>query len=363
MHTHQSPFGRRRFLAGAAGMGLSAAGVGLLAGCQSSDAGPISLNGELETTRLRIIQTPSLCISPQFSAQDLLRAEGFSDLQYVKRPTATEIGSTLMSGAADMSLHFAASAVLRIDAGDPYVVLAGAHVGCFELFGTNGVRAIRDLRGRTVASPEPDAPSHAFFAALLAHVGLDPRVDVKWAVHPPPMAMHLLAEGQVDAYLGFPPDPQILRSRGVGNVIVNSLTDRPWSQYLCCFVVANREFATRNPVATTRALRGILNGIDQSGRNPEATVRYLVDKGYTSQYEQGLDAIKTLHSGGWRAEYDPTDTLRYYALRLHEAGMVKSTPDQIISRGTDWRYLAEVKRDRATTPSAAYFCPIHQDDA
>ena len=34
----------------------------------------------------------------------------------------------------------------------------------------------------------------------------------------------------------------------------------------------------------------------------------------------------------WR-EYDPEDTLRFYALRLHEVGMIKSTPQKSSPRG------------------------------
>jgi NitT/TauT family transport system substrate-binding protein len=83
----------------------------------------------------------------------------------------------------------------------------------------------------------------------------------------------------------------------------------------------------------------------------------LVDQGYTTQYDYTLQAVTTIHAGGWRADYDAEDTLRYYALRLYEAGMMRSSPDQIIARGTDWRFLAEVRRDRAATASAA-FCPI-----
>jgi NitT/TauT family transport system substrate-binding protein len=46
----------------------------------------------------------------------------------------------------------------------------------------------------------------------------------------------------------------------------------------------------------------------------------------------------------WR-EYDPEDTIRFYALRLHEAGVIKSSPKRIIADGTDWRFLDEVKRE------------------
>ena len=46
----------------------------------------------------------------------------------------------------------------------------------------------------------------------------------------------------------------------------------------------------------------------------------------------------------WR-DYDPEDAVRFYALRLREAGMIKSNPNSIIAQGTDWRFLNELKRE------------------
>jgi NitT/TauT family transport system substrate-binding protein len=40
----------------------------------------------------------------------------------------------------------------------------------------------------------------------------------------------------------------------------------------------------------------------------------------------------------------PEDTVRFYALRLHEVGMIKSTPQKIIEKGTDWRFFADLKK-------------------
>jgi len=48
--------------------------------------------------------------------------------------------------------------------------------------------------------------------------------------------------------------------------------------------------------------------------------------------------------GRW-SEYDPADTMRFYALRLHEAKMIKSSPQKILSQGVDWRFLNEVKKE------------------
>jgi hypothetical protein len=70
----------------------------------------------------------------------------------------------------------------------------------------------------------------------------------------------------------------------------------------------------------------------------------LVDKAYTTRYDYALQAIKELPYGTWR-EYDPEDTVRFYALRLHEAGMLKSTPQKLIAQGTDWRFLKELKKE------------------
>jgi NitT/TauT family transport system substrate-binding protein len=49
----------------------------------------------------------------------------------------------------------------------------------------------------------------------------------------------------------------------------------------------------------------------------------------------------------WR-EYDPEDTVRFYALRMHQVGMIKSTPQKILAEGTDWRFLRELKKELKT---------------
>jgi NitT/TauT family transport system substrate-binding protein len=54
--------------------------------------------------------------------------------------------------------------------------------------------------------------------------------------------------------------------------------------------------------------------------------------------------VRALPYRRWR-DYHPEDTLRFYALRLREAGMIKSTPQEIIERGSDWRFLNELKRE------------------
>ncbi len=265
-------------------------------------------------------------------------------MHYVETVAGAGVSKALASGEAHISLNFAAPFIIRVDVGDPIVMLAGVHIGCFELFGTDRVQTIRDLNGKTVAVQELGSSQHVFLASMAAYVGLDPRKDINWVAHPSAEAMQLLAIGKIDAFLGFAPDPQELRAKKIGHVVVNSSVDRPWSQYFCCVVAGNREFVRTHPVATKRALRAILKAADLCALEPERAARFLVDRDYVKRFDYALQTMKEVPYNKWR-EYDHEDTVRFYALRLHEAGMIKSAPQKIIAQGTDWRFLNELKKE------------------
>jgi NitT/TauT family transport system substrate-binding protein len=327
---------RREFLATAALAGTSA----LLGLCSESRAAEPAL----ETTKLRLVRTTSICQAPQYVAEELLSGEGFTDIQYVTKSSPGEIGKTLASGEANINLHFAGPLILSLDAGDPIVILSGSHVGCFELFGTDRVRSIRDLKGKTVAVPGVGSPPYVFLSIMAAYVGLNPTKDINWIARPPAEAMRLLAESKIDAYLGFPPEPQELRAKKIGHALVNSVVDRPWSQYFCCLLAGNREFVEKYPGATKRAMRAILKAADICSLKPDQSARFLVDKGFKTEYDYAYQTMKEPPYGKWR-EFDPEDTVRFYALRMHEAGMIKNSPQKILAQGTDWRFLKELKKE------------------
>src|SRR4029450_5760267 len=111
----------------------------------------------------------------------------------------------------------------------------------------------------------------------------------------------------------------------------------------CCMVYANREFVRKHPMATKRVLRAILKANAICSLEPERVARFLVDAGYTRTYEYALETIKDIGYNRWR-EYEAEDTIRFYALRLQEAGMIKATPQKLIAQGTDWRFLNELKK-------------------
>jgi NitT/TauT family transport system substrate-binding protein len=330
------PFSRRRFLGGVTLVGTAGL-LGWYPRRAAAEPPP-------ETTKIKLYKYESICIAPQYVAEELLRGEGFTEVHYVEAGAGAGLDKALASGEAHLSLNFVARVIQRLDAGDPIVILGGVHVGCFELFGTDRVRTIRDLKGKTVAVQELGSSQHVFLASMVVYVGLDPGKDIQWVTHPPDEAIQLFAEGKVDAYVAFPPEPQELREKKIGHVVVNSSVDRPWSQYFCCMAVGNREFVRRHPVATKRALRAILKATDVCAREPERAAQSIVAKGFTPRYAYALQTMQEVRYDQWR-EYDPEDTMRFYALRLHEAGMIKASPQKLIAQGTDWRFLNELKKE------------------
>jgi NitT/TauT family transport system substrate-binding protein len=326
---------RRRFLAT-----LSAAGgAGLIGatGATGQEAPP-------ETTTVRLSKITGTCIAPQYLAEEFLRLEGFTDVRYVMSEAGIGQSRSLARGEIDFSLNFAAPLVIPIDDGDPISILAGVHSGCFELFGNERIRSVADLKGKAVGVQGLGASPHVFLAAIAANVGLDPLKDINWITTPSVTPKELFAEGKIDAFLGFPPEPQELRARNIGRVIVNSAIDRPWSQYFCCMLAGHKDFIRKHPVATKRVVRAILKATDLCASDPMRVAQRMVDGGFTPRYDHALQALKEIPYAKWR-EFDPEDTIRFYALRLREIGMIKASPNKIIADAADWRFLNELKRE------------------
>ncbi|HSF32680.1 MAG TPA: ABC transporter substrate-binding protein [Candidatus Tectomicrobia bacterium] len=331
------PFSRRRFLRGVTLVGT----VGLL----GWHPRPTAAEPPPETPQVRLIRSPDICLAPLYMAEELLRGEGFTDVQYVQGTGGQDDIRLAATGATDFIGGFVGRHLAGLDAGDPIVILSGLHIGCFELFGNQRVRSIRDLKGKQVAVTRLTSGRHIFLSVMAGYVGLDPRQDLTWVTDPAATSMQRFADGHIDAFMAFPPEPQELRAKQIGHVVVNTTMDRPWSQYFCCMVVANRDFVRQHPVATKRALRAILKANSVCALEPVRSARTLVDKWYpATNYDYALQTIKELPYGQWR-EYDPEDTVRFYALRMHEVGMIKSSPQQMIAQGTDWRFLNELKKE------------------
>ena len=100
---------RRAFLGRAVSVGAAALfGLG---------ADRVAAEAALETTRIRLAKYPALCTGPQFIAEHLLRAEGFSDTQYLSRPGFGWSQQALATGEIDIGVNYATNVIMQVDAG------------------------------------------------------------------------------------------------------------------------------------------------------------------------------------------------------------------------------------------------------
>jgi NitT/TauT family transport system substrate-binding protein len=327
---------RRHVLAGLSGVGAAAL---LRKPARAAE-------GELETTSVRLpTATGSICMAPQHLVTDLLRAEGFTDIRLVSHGAEITVPDQITQGAIDFGGNYASTQISGIDRGVAMKTLAGIHVGCFELFVKDTMRSVAELPGKKVGIRAVGSTEHLFLSVIAANVGIDPKTQIDWVTSGPKIRpKQLFIDGKIDAFLGLPPEPQELRAKGIGRVVVNSEVDRPWSQYFCCMLAGSTDYLENHPVATKRVVRAILKATDLCATEPARAARMLVDGGFTPRYDYALQTLQELPYDKWR-EYDAEDTIRFYALRLHDVAFVKSSPQKILAAGTDWRFLNELKRE------------------
>ena len=300
----------------------------------------------LETTTVRIANVPGICIAPQYVAEELLRAEGFTDVRYVR------LGARQQRAGGDRSRRnrFRSEFCLRTrrrarSMALSMTVLGGVHVGCFELFVNEGIRSLTDLKGKKVGIAFLGSPGHLFLAAMAAHVGIDPGKDLNWVTSEPAGPMELFTEREGRCLPGLSARPagaarpayrtrhrQQRRSTGPGRNISAACWRATGSSSAiirspprpCCAP------SSRPPISASPSRRG-----PHDGSSMAVSPLAMITRCRRSTRSPTTNGANTITE----------DTLRFYALRLHEAGMIKSSPQKIIADGTDWRFLNELKRE------------------
>jgi NitT/TauT family transport system substrate-binding protein len=330
---------RRRFIAG-----LAAGTAGLVAAPGLALAEPPP-----ETTSVRLGRWVggAYCWEPLYLAGELLRADGMTDVQYIQGdPKFVDNSQWLEAGEIDFDFNMPTMHIRGIEAGSSLKILAGVHSGCWELRANDRVDSIADLKGKRVGVWAMNDHPQVFLQLLINYVGLDPNRDVEWVVgvQENGSLMQNFIDGKVDAFLADTSQYSEVRAKNIGHTVFANLVDRPWSQYFCCMIAGRSEYVDKYPVATKRVLRAILRSAEFCASNPEAAARAVVDRGFLPSYDAALATLQNTGQGKWR-EYDAEDSVRFYALRMLETGMIKSSPQEIIAKGTDFRFSDEIKRE------------------
>ena len=304
-----------------------------------------------ETTVLRLRKWVPACWVPFYVAEPLLRAEGFTDIRYVSGP-GTEYVEMIEREEVDLGPSFTPLDMVNVERNKhPLTFISGLHRGCYALVGNDQIRSVSDLKGKTVwTGTLKDNGPHIFFKTIVSYVGLNPDTDFNYLWISKDEAMKLFLEKKIDAFMSFPPGPQELMDKGIGHLLVDTNIDRPWSQYFCCMITGHSKFIEKNPIATKRAVRAILKANDIVVKNPHLATDTLIHRKIRKESEKKyiFQAIKDIPYGNWRG-YNPEDTIRYYALRLREVGMLKTQPETFIKKHTDWTVVNELKEELAMT--------------
>ncbi len=342
MKTIQS---RRRFLTN-----LSLASAAALVGA------PKSLHAEPppETTTVRLANTTwASCVAAPYVAQELLRAEGITDFRYVvpdwDKKFEKDTSEWIARGEIDFDWNFAPVSIRSIDAGVPIKLLAGLHSGCLELMAHEGVQKITDLKGKRVGVdnlafdlPRIPGPHDRLCRARSQQrypVGHQPRERhgsrLDGALHPRKdrcLPWHSATAADAPCPEDRPLDSQHEQSTTPGPTITAAL------------LPPARTISVRYPVATKRVLRAILKAADLCVSHPKWVARQLVDRGFDKNYDLILQTLADVRYDRWR-DFDIEDTVRFYALRMQEVGMINTSPNKIIADGSDWRFINELKRE------------------
>jgi NitT/TauT family transport system substrate-binding protein len=305
-----------------------------------------------ETTSVRFASIPT-CDAPLWLIEEQLRDEGFVDVKFVTGAYA------LLRGQAEFTTAYANYLVSGIDAGFPFEVVAGVHTGCIELWAAPGITSIRDLRGKTyevfdrsVGFEERKTAGifYGFMLSILAHIGIDPAELKLIDIGPDHDDVTDYLEGKSDAiFLPVHLGPLMRRNpKKRGSVILDSTVDRPWSQNYCCMLTAQRDWAKANPVATKRVTRAFLRASDMVAADRKAAVDTAVKKEFYKANkaltpEIMLETISML-SYDWR-DFDPEETLRFFALRLRDAKLITKSPQQVIDEGSDLAYFRQLRTE------------------
>lgn len=329
--------------------GAAVAGGGALAACAQlggAAQGPPKELPPPETTTVRIVMPPE-CDPGIWLARDYLLSEGFTDVRFVTTPFVSR--TWLTNDLADIAPGHAEFTVATIDAGLPLTILAGLHLGCFELWVDRSIANVRDLRGRRISVRQGGLSDQffVFFAALLGSIGIDPFKDVHFVESGPddyPGMITAYTEGRADAVLaGGAQGPFLRRIKAPGHVILDTMIEKPWSEYVCCHLVANRDWTRRNPIATQYVTRAVLRATDAAAKDHARAAHDSVAGGYPKDESLVIDAM-AMSTYKWR-EFEPEETLRFWGLRLAAVKLIHSTPQQLIQNGTDLAYMRRLRSE------------------
>lgn len=256
-----------------AGAALIAAGAVALATAAPAEA-------PLKKVKIGVFGT--VCEAPLFIAHE----KGFFRQQGLDTELVNGNYTTLLDALATGKIHATDGLLLQwfkpIEQGINVKFTAGIHTGCLQIVvpGTSNVRAIRDLKGKTIGVNAIGGGGMNLGTRVLANAGVDYKTGVTWKVFPNSELPLALKKGEVDAIIIGDPFAEIAIQTLNGRSILNSASQAPFEHEYCCLVVLNGDLVKNDPTTAAAITQAILNAARWVKANPKEAARIAVEKKY-----------------------------------------------------------------------------------
>ena len=297
---------------------------------------------EAEVDSFTFSALPTACFAPIFIGKEegYYATEGFTgivDLPMYK--SAAESKEAAALGKADWTFVSMVSAIVGLDKFANYKIVAGLHVGCHEIIAQLDITSVNELEGKTVAIPGIGSTQHLVLLSALYGEGVDPeKVDL--VVYPSAEMPALLKAGKIDAAMGWPPIPEICSMEGIGHTILSTTLDPPWSDHMCCVLIAHTPWMEKNPEALRRVIKATYLAAAAVDADPPGMAKVLIDKGYAKNLPATTLALAKIPWLKFKFHH-PEETIIYYAEDLYNFGITTHDADWILE-GCDWSYYEDV---------------------
>ncbi|ACK51593.1 NMT1/THI5 like domain protein [Methylocella silvestris BL2] len=247
---------------------------------------------------------------------------------------------TLATGKADAAIGMALRWLKPLEQGFDVKIIASTHGGCLRLLvpADSGLGDLKDLKGKTIAVSDMNAPGKNFFAIALKRAGLDPVADVDFKPFPGPLLRAAVEKGEAHAIADTDPNTFLWLKDGKFKEISSNLSG-DYAQRACC-IVGVRGGLVRDDRPTAAAIaRALLEAADFAHAHPsEAAATYLP----FAPGSVSLDDLTTL--------------AKYHTHQHHPVG--QALKDQLASYAEELKLVSVFK---PTTDTAKYAARIYAD--
>ncbi|MDR1872854.1 MAG: ABC transporter substrate-binding protein [Deltaproteobacteria bacterium] len=258
---------------------------------------------------------------PLFILKDDVESNSASKIaiELVKYGTWPELVDALVSERVDGATMFIEFAMKAKEQGIDLKAVSLAHRDGATMIVAKDINGIADLKGKTVAIPEPFSTMN-----ILVHLALQKEgiaySDLNIVVLPPPEMPVALAEKRVSGYIVADPFAAISLVNGNGKILFTA--DQIWKNSVCCGLILHNNFIKNSKAAALELAQGYRKAGAAANKKDER-VYSLASKYMTANQEIIKISLNTISYDDLDLKQEDYDQLTKY---LAEFNLLKDSP-------------------------------------